>query len=207
MEKYNLPDDYIEKLYKLAKDVSEILDKHNITYWIEGGTLLGAVRNGKQIPYDDDIDFGILLHDYQKVCELENEFTSIGYDVENNDKSIYKIYIKQDWKITKNIVIPTPTLDLFCYYNIKGDNPKICLFDRDMKKEYPNCEYKYDDLFPLINYKYGDLELKGANNPYEYLDKTYLEWKTKAVIDVRCKNPYKMKSKEFNKKIVFDLPS
>jgi len=40
------------------KQVKEVLDKHKVKYWLETGTLLGAIRDGKIIPWDRDIDLG-----------------------------------------------------------------------------------------------------------------------------------------------------
>lgn len=46
-------------LIDLLQQVKEVLDKHNIEFWLEGGTLLGALRNRKFIPWERDIDFGV----------------------------------------------------------------------------------------------------------------------------------------------------
>ena len=45
-------------LISLLWQVKEVLDTHNIELWLECGALLGAVRNGKIIPWQDDIDLG-----------------------------------------------------------------------------------------------------------------------------------------------------
>lgn len=42
----------------VLKQVKEILDDHDIEYWLDQGTLLGAVRDGKFIPWDHDVDLG-----------------------------------------------------------------------------------------------------------------------------------------------------
>ena len=44
-------------LVNLLHQIKEVLDKHNIKFWLECGTLLGAVRNGKFIPWEHDLDF------------------------------------------------------------------------------------------------------------------------------------------------------
>ena len=47
----------------LIKTVADILGKHGLAYWIESGTLLGAVRHGGFIPWDDDADLGMMRAD------------------------------------------------------------------------------------------------------------------------------------------------
>ena len=53
-------------LLELLKQVIEVLENHKITYWLDGGTLLGAVRDGKFIDWDNDIDIGSWDMDYKR---------------------------------------------------------------------------------------------------------------------------------------------
>jgi len=41
------------------KQAKKVLDEEGVKFWLDTGTLLGAVRDGKIIPWDDDIDLGV----------------------------------------------------------------------------------------------------------------------------------------------------
>ena len=56
----------------IMKVCLDIFEKENIHYYMQGGTMLGAVRHHGFIPWDDDMDIGLPRPDYEKflkVCE------------------------------------------------------------------------------------------------------------------------------------------
>ena len=57
----------------LLKKLDEVCKKHSLRYWIECGTLLGAIRHQGFIPWDDDIDVVMPRKDYDKLYEISKE--------------------------------------------------------------------------------------------------------------------------------------
>lgn len=61
------------------KEFIKICDRHGLTYYITGGTLLGSVRHKGFIPWDDDIDVLMTRKDYEKFLKCATELPSSMY--------------------------------------------------------------------------------------------------------------------------------
>ncbi len=72
---------------EILKFVDSVCREHNIQYFLAGGSLLGAIRHQSIIPWDDDLDIGMLREDFEKfrkVCPtvMTERFT---YESPQND--------------------------------------------------------------------------------------------------------------------------
>ncbi|MCL2228877.1 MAG: LicD family protein [Firmicutes bacterium] len=91
----------------LLVELKEVLEKHNLRYWLWGGTLLGAAMYKGFIPWDDDIDIGMPREDYNKLIEIarRGELKNTLWCNELNKKFKYmfakycddKTLVKENW--------------------------------------------------------------------------------------------------------------
>ena len=63
-----------KRLVEVLQKFAEICKEHDINWWLCSGTLLGAVRHGGFIPWDDDIDVSMLPKDYRKFVKVMKEW-------------------------------------------------------------------------------------------------------------------------------------
>lgn len=90
----------------LLNEFDKVCRKYRLTYFLDGGSLLGAVRHKGFIPWDDDIDVNMLREDYDKLLEIapkefkgryffQHHSTEKGYikgyaKLRNSDTTAYK---------------------------------------------------------------------------------------------------------------------
>jgi len=135
----------LKNRWKFLLEVKSVLDKAEIPFWIDFGTLLGFYRQGDFLETDPDIDLGIKRKYQDKVIEIAPELSKIGKVITRVDigngryLAGYKIYRDDLW------------IDIAFFWECEGKYilpisqwEKVMVF----KKEY------YDNL--------TDLEIKGV---------------------------------------------
>lgn len=95
-EKYNAEGTVLRsaqlRMLEMLKFIDSICRANHITYWIEGGTLLGAVRHGGFIPWDDDADICMPYKDAEKFKEImlkENNNKQFVLQCKETDKGFF----------------------------------------------------------------------------------------------------------------------
>lgn len=74
-------------LLDLGKEFHRICVKHDIPYYMLGGTMLGAVRHKGFIPWDDDMDFGVSRKDFKRCMSVLEKELPPKYRVLTMDNS------------------------------------------------------------------------------------------------------------------------
>lgn len=114
------------RMLEILIEVDHICRDHNIPYWLDYGTLLGAVRHGGFIPWDDDLDISVLMKDFYKLKVLLQK--------ELSDNRAY-----QDWKNEKKLTLKCAKVrDLHSFFD-----------DGVAKKGEMRLQGIYIDIFPV----------------------------------------------------------
>lgn len=85
-------------LLTLLKEFDSICRKHNITYFLEGGSLLGAVRHKGFLPWDDDIDLCITRAEFKKLLAVIDQDLPAGRELYCYER--YPEYLRETVKYT-----------------------------------------------------------------------------------------------------------
>jgi lipopolysaccharide cholinephosphotransferase len=79
--------------FRMLRILDDICKRNQIEYWIDAGTLIGAVRHKGFIPWDDDIDIVMGRHDYEKFLKIaKDELPNDIYLQNKRWESKYKYY-------------------------------------------------------------------------------------------------------------------
>lgn len=72
---------------EILRVFADYCERRGLSWFIDGGTALGARRHGGFIPWDDDIDVGMLRHDYDRFLAFASHSFPVGYSVHTPDNT------------------------------------------------------------------------------------------------------------------------
>lgn len=147
----------VNELYQMIQQVDYLFRSYGIEYFMIAGTLLGSYRHKGLMPWDDDVDIGVMdtYEDLLNSVEMKNKLLQFNYILtpKHTIGFGYKIFMSGE---------KYPFIDVFiCRTN--GD--RIEYMDQDAREIW-GLEYMFKhELYPLREQPFGPLQLYGPNKP------------------------------------------
>jgi lipopolysaccharide cholinephosphotransferase len=168
--------------YRALQLVDTVLTAHDIAYWMEGGTLLGAVRHGGLIPWDDDADVQFFQRDVQRLLALGDVFDAHGYTLVESGVGSYKFFPNDGIAIAGG-KWRYPFVDLFAMA-IESETEFIHYTDPRLRQKWATGYFLQDELLPLVRRPFGPLHLPAPRECRSYLKRLYgNDWNDVAYVD------------------------
>ena len=166
----------------ILKYIKKICNENGLRYYLCGGTLLGAIRHGGFIPWDDDIDIFMPMPDYKKFIELfnENKIDTENYILFNpyKIKKYHYLFSKLVDKRTVLIENNSPkienlgvNIDIFPICGLPNVKEKRLLFIDSLKESYDKFIKTDDSLWNYSKNKYKRILKTIIRYPYYILNK------------------------------------
>ncbi|MBP7885844.1 MAG: LicD family protein [Candidatus Marinimicrobia bacterium] len=178
--KIKLDDKYLEKSLRLLERATTFLEKYNIPYWLEGGTLLGIIRENRLLPWDNDLDISIRSEDFDRLRRILPKFFYRGMiakvrehkiddpPFQKGEVRLIKVYA------TKYLFFKSPlVLDIFVKKKLDDQYYWVVGVKRRAKKAVPARFYDELTTVQFNNKTYSIPKLTD-----EYLTYRYGDWRT-----------------------------
>lgn len=178
--KIKLDDKYLEKSLRLLERATTFLEKYNIPYWLEGGTLLGIIRENRLLPWDNDLDISIRSEDFDRLRRILPKFFYRGMiakvrghkiddpPFQKGEVRLIKVYA------TKYLFFKTPlVLDIFVKKKLDDQYYWVVGVKRRAKKAVPARFY---DELTTVQFNHKTYSIPKLTD--EYLTYRYGDWRT-----------------------------
>jgi hypothetical protein len=193
-----------QAVYRILRATQKVFEELDIQYWADGGTLLGAMRHGGVVPWDDDVDICIEQANLAKLealtalLERRNLTTSTtfyGFKIHPLNYThpgfppfvdvfpIKFITLSAARAEATGLIAPPPMVA--ADGRITPVRQTIMAKGAHARHLWPiRTETFYEtELFPLQKFRFGNGFIHGAAMPYPYLDRKFgCGWRTHAKI-------------------------
>ena len=142
--KYNPEGSELRNIQHQLMDLMMVLDgicrDNNIPYMLTGGNVLGAVRHGGFIPWDDDIDIALLDKDYKKLVKVLRNYQSDKYVLQEHRSDPDYVHTFPKFRVKEgNLLGANPSrgvlykykgvgIDIFCMSPISLLNARVSTY-------------------------------------------------------------------------------
>lgn len=109
------------EIVSMMKEVDALFTEHNIKYTLLGGSVLGSIRHNGFIPWDDDMDIGVLRKDFDQAEQLLSKNKKYVYETAEKhiipDAPIGHLHLVNEKYAIEN----SPTIDLFALDRVPSE--------------------------------------------------------------------------------------
>lgn len=161
-----------------------MLEACGVRYWLEGGSLLGAIRGGDILPWDYDVDLGIYREDVHRVDWLAKAKSKpiaddLGFVWEKaSEGDFFRVHFSHVNRLH---------VDIFPFYSKNGTMTKNSWF----KTHRQDMEFPEHFLKPLSSIDFVGRTVSAPNNIHDFLE---LKFGEGVVENPSYPNPLKMES-------------
>lgn len=171
MQKGNHMNQLQQEEFLILLELDRILKRHNIPYYLYGGTLLGAARHQGFIPWDDDIDIVLTREHFEAIETILSDPANISNGFHYQSAKTTKYFnaafskLRSDAMYIKEAIPKTqvgnygPWVDLFVYDKIP-DNAELRL------KQY-NQVTKYNRIIKFFTTMQAQKDKSGIGNSFK----------------------------------------
>lgn len=161
-EKKWTPPCCLANLRKTARHVFNNLDEAGIRYWLEAGSLLGAMRSGDILPWDHNVDVGFIREDLHRSSWLKKAKDKPVVDTKGflwekaTEGNFYRVHYSKTNRIHVN---------LFPFYSKNGTMTKDSWFTSHKRMEFPE-----NFLHPMSSIEFAGRSVPSPNNIRDFLE-------------------------------------
>lgn len=157
-----------EYLLKLVLEIDEICKKYDIEFFLEYGTMLGAVRHEGFIPWDNDLDIAMTEENYDKfviACQKELDNKTRTFCDNRRDRSFPQVFghyidlttCRMSKKNNYWEQYNGQWIDVFCMLELPGDEKKkeeavnrYFAYDEFVNESFRHYRWKSDEIMRLL---------------------------------------------------------
>lgn len=129
------------RMLEILLYIDKVCKENDIKYWLSSGTLLGAVRHGGFIPWDDDLDIEMFREDYEKFIKVFPNNSDFALQTHNTDSNYFRTFAK-----VRDLHSKISEFELDKYYKYRGLYVDVFSIERIPR---PVCRF-YGGVFEVI---------------------------------------------------------
>ena len=167
------------RIEELLSHVDSSLSAHNVSYMIDGGSLIGSMLHHGRIPWDDDFDIYISVDDKDRAVGALQ--ASGAYKVEDAYKGApyMKVWSKTVPQVENNRKYTWPFVDI----GLLKKNETHAWEARTSVEKYANNIYPLEILYPTVRRPFGNLVLSAPRDGERFLQSRFGRlWREKCVM-------------------------